>query len=259
MSEYVYYYQLIQQCFGTSYFGDIAAELAGLLNFSFQEFTILKESRLVRSKKLFYSDTVIIDGLKIIYPGSAEELYILYSLKEPLAGGEKYKQLSINKPDIIRPISIDFAYSKDICTTGLKWNNFDIRFELMKKRSSQTGGIIGFLAYKEEIPVALIEFICEKNCIYPIPDKRSDFLFINCLYNFPSVLYDYRPFLLREAVSFAAEHGFRGFTAICSLNSVIPNGPVQFFEAMDFKKICLLDRVLTQYYWEDIFLMKYIL
>lgn len=259
MLKYVYYYQLIQQCFGTSYFGDNAAELAELLNLEIQEFTIQKESRLIRTNKLFYSDTIIIDDLKIIYPGSAEELYILYNLKEPLAGGEKYKQFALDKPDIIRPINFEFSYYKDICSTGLRWCNLDKRVELMKKRSSQTGGINGFIAYKEDVPVALIEFISEKDCIYPLPDKRRDFLFINCLYNFPSILYDYRPFLLKETFRFASKYHFKGFTVISGLNSSIPNGPVQFFEAMEFRKIRRLDRVLTQHYWEDILLMQYIL
>ncbi len=255
--KYVYYYHLNHQCFGTRYFGQNAEELANLLGFKYKEHFIDGESKKIYDYKLFLPDTIIVDNIKMVYPATTEELFITFQLKGPLAGGEKYTQLPIREPDIIRPINSNISGLADICSSGMMKDDFPKKVKWLKEQSKLTNQLSGFIAYKKEKPVALIEFIREDNCIYMLPEKRKDYLFITCLNNFPHLFYDYRPSLINQVVEFAKNNKFKGISIIAGSNTSFPNGPKKFFHDLDFNTVDYLDQVLLKYCWEDIFFLEH--
>ncbi len=253
----VCYYHLNHQCFGTRYLGQNAEELADLLGYNYKEYSIDGKSKKIKDYKLYFPDTIIVDGIKLVCPASAEELFILYQLKGPLAGEEKYKQLSVRQPDIIQPINTNISGLADICSSGMTNTNLSNKIKWLKEESKLTNKISGFIAYKRDKPVALIEFIREDNCIYLLPEKRSSHLFITCLKNFPHLYYDYRPSLIKQTIEFAIENKFEGISVISGTNTKCPNGPIKFFHDLNFQNIAYLDQVLLKNCWEDIFYLEY--
>ncbi|MFP4661497.1 MAG: hypothetical protein ACLFPF_04830 [Halanaerobiales bacterium] len=269
MEKTVIYYHLNHQCFGTRYFGQYASEFAKMIGYKYREY-LLNENDIfkttnkdrvnedkINENKIYFPDTLIVDDIKIVYPGTAEELFVLYNLRDPLHGGEKYKQLPLRKPDFIRPINEDISGIADICSVGMNKNNFQQRIKWLKEQGKLTNQLSGFIAYRRDKLVALVEFIREDKCIYPLPEKREDFLFITCLYNFPGLYYEYRPFLFKNLLEFASENKYKGVSVIAGLNTTSPNGPVCFFSDLDFQGRVYLDRVLMRYYWEDLFFLEY--
>lgn len=257
MMNDVCYYHLNHQCFGTRYLGQNAEELANLLGYNYKEYFIAGKSKKIKDYKLYFPDTIIVDGIKMVYPASAEELFIIYQLKGPLAGEEKYKQLSVRQPDIIRPINTAISGLADICSSGLTNTNFSNKIKWLKEQSKLTNQLSGFIAYRKEKPVALIEFIREDNCMYMLPEKRRDYLFITCLNNFPQLYYDYRPSLIKQIVEFAKGNKFKGISVIAGSNTIFPNGPIKFFHDLNFQTVAYLDEVLLRDCWEDIFYLEY--
>ncbi|MFP4017592.1 MAG: hypothetical protein ACLFUI_11230, partial [Halanaerobiales bacterium] len=173
MENTVIYYHLNHQCFGTRYFGQNANEFAKMIEYHYKEYFLNDSSDILKENKIFFPDTLIVDDIKIVYPGTAEELFILYNLRDPLYGEERYRLLPIRKPDFIRPLNTDISGVADICSTGMNYNNFQQRINWLKKQGELTNQLSGFIAYRRDKPVALVEFIREDKCIYPLPDKRE--------------------------------------------------------------------------------------
>ncbi len=204
MDKTVYYYYFGDQCSGVKYMGDQASELAVLLNYKYKAINIENNSE--NDLGLFLPGTIIVDGFKITYPGTAEELLESYRRKGPLEGEHIYNSKPFKIPEKISEINRFLDKAPNICLPGCTGLDVSDKKSWMDNYKRDTHGISGFIAFDgDDAPVAAVEFIREDRCPYSIGVRRKKSLFITCIYNSPNEEYDYRASLVEKTVEFASK------------------------------------------------------
>ncbi len=252
MSNCVCYYRLGHQCYGASNMGEKAAELATLLNYDYREIDLEKYPEATQKEKLFFPGTIVIDDFKTVFPGTAEELLAAYRQNGPIEGKHSYRTCPDGIPDKILKLNNHLAAGAKICM-GKQKNKLNEKKKWLEKHQRYTYGTSGFIAYKGNNPVAAVEFIQEKQSVYSLPAKRTDVLFITCIYNQPQLTDDYRAPLIGKTSEFAQKHGFKAISVIAGKETPYPNGPKAFFQQHGFVEKMYLDRVLLRHHYEEIF------
>ncbi len=256
MDKTVYYYCFGNQCSGVKYMGEKASELAELLNYKYK--TINIEDNSENDLRLFLPGTIIVDGFKITYPGTAEELLESYRRKGPLEGEHIYNIKPLKAPEKFSEINQFLDKAPEICLPGCKGLDVSGKRSWMDNHKRDTHGISGFIAFDgDDAHVAAVEFIREDRCPYPIGVRRENSLFITCIYNSPNEEYDYRASLVEKTAEFARENGYESISIIAGEETPYPNGPVDFLEKAGFNKGQYLDKIFLRYKWENIYFMEY--
>ncbi len=254
MADRVYYYHLGNQCYGTGFMGEKARELAQLLRGEYTSIDIEQVPWETKKLKLFFPGTIIVNDFRTVFPGTAEELLASYENRGPLKGVYRYKELPQGEGDEIGILNDYLGRGAAICLgdwVGCE-HGLTAKEKWLEKHSPYTGGISGFLVFKNRVPVAAVEFIQEARCAYPLPRKREDALFITCIYGGRGIDFDYRASLIAKMKEFARQEGCKTISVIAGLETPYPNGPESFFTRLGFLSKELLGQVLLRYRWDEI-------
>ncbi len=116
-------------------------------------------------------------------------------------------------------------------------------------------GALGYVAYRRESPVGVVEFLPANLVPYPLPEKRASYALITCIYGLARGP-DYRAALLERLFTHLAEHGYERVQAVAGRRSAFPNGPLPFFLANGFSELFVIDQVLLNEGWEELVLVE---
>ena len=253
--ELVYYYYGAQ-CYGYRYMANSAQQTAKLLNYKYKEIDITKSGEPLKTP-LYFPGNIVVDDLVITYPGSVAEMVQAIENKGVIPGKLLYTPQKSEQAHSFKPLLACLNACSGICLSKQADDVTD-KHSWLKQQAKHTKGKAGLVAFYNDQAVAAVEIVREDQIPYSIPHKRSNFLFITCLYNNNSAKKDFRDSLLAELKVLAKEDGYAGISIICGKDTPYPNGPVQKLIDNDFTVVGYLNRVLLKNKWEKIYFMQWL-
>lgn len=234
--------------------GEQAKGLAERLNFSYQEIDM---SKTTPPKDLYLPGNIVIDDFTIVYPGSVDQLELVYKTRSPIKGGTTFKAKQKAKDANIKPLSENIKDGSIICLP--KRVESCEKLNWYKQLSKHTHDNFGYIAYDKNQPVAAVEFLRQDLIPYQCVKEDKDFLFITCIYNNPEAKKDYRYLLMQRLIEFAKDKKFSGISVISGVNEPYPNGPRRFFNDLNFEEKFFVGSHLLKYDTDKAIFMEYII
>lgn len=220
---------------------------------------VMTKPDLAEEHRLFFPFlTVINQRLRLPSPTQADTLASLARFG-PLTTQPTNQQalLKAAEPERILPLTAgNFEDACSLCYPGGSGQNRQAKGEWLA--FVQTGlpqETLGYVAYQDEKPVGVVEFLPANLVPYPLPEKRASYALITCIYGLEDGP-DYRAALLRRLFAHLGENGFERVQAVAGRRSAFPNGPLPFFLANGFSELFLIDRVLLNEGWEELILVE---
>ncbi len=155
--------------------------------------------------------------------------------------------------DYILPISdLTIKDSISVCT-----NYSDIPNSKIQWYNDNKNILFGFIGYKDNSPISIIEYINSLECKYPGVTKDQNNAFILCSYS-NNPIFDYRYDLIKCVIQELDNKKYKTLEIIVGKNSYYPNGTKQYFEELGFKSIKYLENTyLLNNGSDELYLMQY--
>jgi hypothetical protein len=136
-------------------------------------------------------------------------------------------------------------------------NRWATMIEHMMDRS-----FLGFIAYNENQPAAVVELLPSTLVPYPLPEKKDVIAFITCLYSTSEMAdmvekLDYRGFVLNHLLGSLPKYGYKKVQIVSGRRTAYPNGPAPFLHSYGFKEVTELDQFVLKIGREELLLMEF--
>lgn len=242
------------QCPGYIYMGQQAEGMALELGRSCRCIDVEAEPEYALEHGMFFPGMIVIDDLRMVYPGTVEQMLESYRLRGPIPGDANTELGSPGDVEQIEALTPEMSMeAARVCLGGvvshsgprdkLRW--------LKRLAPGLTDGVSGYLGIVDGRPVGGVEFVRETDIPYPIPRRREDWIFITCLYSTPASGNNFRPAMLEALLDRAVHLGYRGVSAVAGLETPYPNGPWPTFADAGFETVDEnLGRALLRHRWE---------
>ncbi|MEW6523227.1 MAG: hypothetical protein AB1445_06580 [Bacillota bacterium] len=231
----VQYLHFGAQCPGYMYMAEQAMGLANLMGRGLTVINLEEHPELGRRHGIFFPGTILVDGFVISYPGTPEQLYESCQRRGPLPGTYSYRPGAPGQCDRIVPLTPDLAYqASEVCLGPHVQPGAGGKGQWLDKIRGRAGrGILGYVGYREDRAVAVVEMLPETSVPYAIPGADPSSAWITCIYGV-SGGEDYRPAVLARLMEEGASLGYRQVRTAAGEETPYPNGPVDLFVAQGF-------------------------
>ncbi len=240
------------KCLWKEWMAEQARLVSEKLGADFQQHDIALQPELARRKRIFFPGTVEISDFKIPYPGTAEEMLASFKRRGPLGGELKVRKLPAGIPQRIEKLKGKLKDAAPFCREDRQRNSFREKEKWLEKHILPGLNTPGYIAYNAEEAVGAVEFVLEKDCPYPLPEKGERSIFVTCIYGSSEEGVDYRGYLIDFLAQKAREARYQALNVLAGEKTPYPNGPVELFRARGFEKEVFLERILLRNCWENI-------
>ncbi len=161
------------KCLWKKWTAEQARLISEKLNIAFHQYDIALQPELALEKSIFFPGTVEIKGFKIPYPGTAEQMLASFERKGPLAGELKVRKIPGGIPQRIEKLRGNLKFADHFCGAGGQINASGEKESWLAKHDLPGLDTPGYIAFNGDEAVGAVEFVLEKYCPYPLPQKRG--------------------------------------------------------------------------------------
>lgn len=226
---------------------------AKLLGLSFKCVDVRDNPELARKYQMFSPGLIVVDDLRLAFPGSAEQVAESIRTRAPLPGKQEYHQLpeeDLDHVEVLGPHNVDRV--RDICVPA---HLAPYRCEKEQWLKSLHLPCLGLVGYMDGQPVVIAETLPRELVPYPVPDYNG--LFITCLYGRHDAQLDYRRSLLRMGMPLLKSLGYDHIGIVAGRGTPFPNGPAELLALAGFREAGEFGRIILRHRWaEQVFMER---
>jgi len=199
------------------------------------------------------SGLIVVDDLRLAFPGNAEDVAESIRTRGPLPGKQEYQQLPEADPDhveVMGPHNVESI--RGSCVPTHLAHHWCEKEQWLKSLHLPGLGLVG---YKDGQPVAIAEILPRELVPYPVPDYNG--LFVTCLYGRYDAKLDYRRSMLRMGMPLLKGLGCAHIGIVAGRGTPFPNGPVELLAQAGFREAGELGRIILRHRWaEQVFMER---
>jgi hypothetical protein len=242
-----------------------AREAASRTAGSFEAIDISERPDLAAHNGCFFPLLTVIDNtIRVASPTPAKDLVSIASkglIAEPAAYQPASPQSNAERVELLSATNIqETCYlcipesEKEPCLAKKRWAT------MIEHKISHS--FLGFIAYNDDQPAAVVELLPSTLVPYPLPNKKDVIAFITCLYSTSEManlsdMLDYRGFIINHLLEYLPKYGYEQVQIISGRRTAYPNGPAPFLHSYGFKEVSELDQFVLKIGREELLLMEF--